>query len=533
MCASVCFTCGCQFVPSAIPTDAETQQLQRLLRSNAVPPDVQLLQDTFAVASSELERYEAEIQRVYNIFRSLLSRRSILAAYESGCRSLCAPIRRLPPELLIEIFDICTVDVDKSVWEDSTTGDEFDRVSKRKLLQLSQVCAHWRKIAMGTPQLWSTISCDTSLWHPFSSDTLLSLLESSLSRSEGHPLKIQVAVLSGDPDQEAVLALLSRHAQRWLNVYVSTDLASSRYLSSVQGNLHRLEKFHMVANWNGVDILRDAPRLSDFTVVGAVADIPELPWTQIRTFAYFARTDVDLAALFLLLRDKQSIVDFTLDLDLSSVPVDIPWPSLSSDIQTLGLQLGVSHLPEHASQAIGLVFESLTLPMLRGLKLMPMPDWPPPVWHSEHFLELADRSSFHSHLTRLHIDAVITEQEVLRCVAVLPLLEELSLCDCRDSEHNLITDSLLQGLSGNAENTRPLPRLAILCFTTRLRFTDTTFLDCVSSRLPSTFDECFRAEVRWLPDRHREFSPELVEQLSNLHCEGTFRFVVEPDTGTQ
>ncbi|KAJ7653978.1 hypothetical protein DFH06DRAFT_1474636 [Mycena polygramma] len=530
MCASVCFTCGCGFVPSAIPTDAQTQELQQLLRSNAVPPDVSLLQNTIAAASSELERYGAEIQRVYNTFRSLLSSRSTLAAYESGCRSLCAPIRRLPPELLVEIFDICSVDVDKSVWEDSTTADEFDRVSKRKLLQLSQVCAHWRKLAIGTPQLWSTILCDTSLWRPSSSDTLLSLLDSSLSRGGDYPLKIQVAVLSGDPYQEAVLALLSRHAPRWLNVYVSTDLASSRYLSSVKGNLHRLEKFHMVANWNGVDILRGAPCLSDFTVVGAVADIPELPWAQIRTFAYFGPTDVDLAALFLLLRDKQSIVDFTLDLDLSGVPVDISWPSLSSDIQTLHLQLGVSHLPAHASQVVGLVFKSLTLPCLRALNIMPMSDpGPPPVWHSEHFLELADRSSFHSHLTRLHIDAVITEQELLRCVAVLSLLEELCLCDCRDSEHDLITDALLQGLSRNAENTTLLPSLAVLCLTSRLRFTDAMFLDFVSSRLPSTFGECFQAEVWWLPDRHREFPPELVEQLSILHCEGTFRFVIEPD----
>ncbi|KAJ7602298.1 hypothetical protein DFH06DRAFT_1259087 [Mycena polygramma] len=502
MCASVCFTCGCGFMPSAIPTDAQTQELQQLLHSNAIPSDVSLLQNTIAAASSELERYGAEIQRVYNTFRSLLSSRSTLAAYESGCRSLCAPIRRLPPELLVEIFDICSVD---------TTADEFDRVSKRKLLQLSQVCAHWRKLAIGTPQLWSTILCDTSLWRPSSSDTLLSLLDSSLSR-------------------DAVLALLSRHAPRWLNVYVSTDLASSRYLSSVKGNLHRLEKFHMDANWNGVDILRGALCLSDFTVVGAVADIPELPWAQIRTFAYFGPTDVDLAALFLLLRDKQSIVDFTLDLDLSGVPVDISWPSLSSDIQSLHLQLGVSHLPAHASQVVGLVFKSLTLPCLRALNIMPMSDpGPPPVWHSEHFLELADRSSFHSHLTRLHIDAVITEQELLRCVAVLSLLEELCLCDCRDSEHDLITDTLLQGLSRNAENTTLLPSLAVLCLTSRLRFTDAMFLDFVSSRLPSTFGECFQAEVWWLPDRHREFPPQLVEQLSILHCEGTFRFVIEPD----
>ncbi|KAJ7633908.1 hypothetical protein DFH06DRAFT_1004035, partial [Mycena polygramma] len=283
MCASVCCTCSCGLVPPAIPTAAQTQELQDRLRFNAVAPDVTLFQKTIAAASTgDLEWYEAEIQRIHNILGCLISRRSALAAYESACRSLCAPIRRLPAELLVEIFHICSADGEKSVWEDSTTGDEFDRVS-----------LHWRNLAIGTPQLWSTIICDTSLWRPSSADTLLSLLESSLCRGGDYPLKFEVAVLAGDPHQEVVLALLSQHAPRWRDLNASTDFASSRYLSSVKGNLDRLETFHMDAKWNGVDILRGAPRLNDFTVVGEVEDIPELPWAQIRRFAYFGHTDAD------------------------------------------------------------------------------------------------------------------------------------------------------------------------------------------------------------------------------------------------
>jgi hypothetical protein len=68
------------------------------------------------------------------------------------------------------------------------------------------------------------------------------------------------------------------------------------------------------------------------------------------------------------------------------------------------------------------------------------------MWHAEHFLKLVKRFSFHSHLTRLEITVVMTDEALLGCLTVLPLLAELAISDGTPSrEHILITDALLQG----------------------------------------------------------------------------------------
>lgn len=53
------------------------------------------------------------------------------------------PVNKLPPELLIVIFQM------------SFGG--FAGWSFQKLHQLAKVCTRWRDIILGTPQLWCTI----------------------------------------------------------------------------------------------------------------------------------------------------------------------------------------------------------------------------------------------------------------------------------------------------------------------------------------------------------------------------------------
>lgn len=124
-----------------------------------------------------------------------------------------------------------------------------------------------------------------------------------------------------------------------------------------------------------------------------------------------------------------------------------------------------------------------------------------PIWPTELFISLAHRSSFHAHLTALTIGAILTEEQLLRTVAVLPGLEELTI---RDIEHRpaLITDSLLQALTDTQRTPPcPVPGLSYLDLTSSLAFTDEALRDSVASRIVRDSEMLFQVILSALPGR--------------------------------
>ncbi|KAF8657968.1 hypothetical protein AX16_002129 [Volvariella volvacea WC 439] len=59
-------------------------------------------------------------------------------------RNSLSPINRIPPEILSQIMGECQVDVDFHRW-----------------FGVTQVSHHWRSVALGSPLLWTTITCPT------------------------------------------------------------------------------------------------------------------------------------------------------------------------------------------------------------------------------------------------------------------------------------------------------------------------------------------------------------------------------------
>ncbi|KAJ6477936.1 hypothetical protein C8R47DRAFT_945993, partial [Mycena vitilis] len=93
----------------------------------------------------DLARYDDEIHVMQQALSQLISERQLLQQYNDGCRSLFAPVRRLPTEILTEIFALC-----------HPTTDTI-RAAQSHLLPLAQVCWRWYETVIGTPRLWATI----------------------------------------------------------------------------------------------------------------------------------------------------------------------------------------------------------------------------------------------------------------------------------------------------------------------------------------------------------------------------------------
>ncbi|KAJ7288875.1 hypothetical protein C8J57DRAFT_1047079 [Mycena rebaudengoi] len=167
------------------------------MRSNRFPAETSHFQSVLASSPATLAEYDVEIGRLQSLLKKAISDRATLHAYTEGCRSVLSPIRRLPAELLVEIFATALDESDGLTARTTTPQQEIRRLSNEDLLRLSQVSFWWRGIAVGTPMLWSTITINMRQWkkywgREFPIDVALGLISLSLERGGNFPLKIAV-----------------------------------------------------------------------------------------------------------------------------------------------------------------------------------------------------------------------------------------------------------------------------------------------------------------------------------------------------
>lgn len=119
-----------------------------------------------------------------------------------------ALIHVLPPETLSEIFLFCL------------PSDDFIRISnKHAPLVLTLVCSYWRRIAIASPQLWSSLLVHDKL----RTDTF-PLINTWLARSADRPLKLALMLYDGGEHRRSIAqGLLNRlvvHATRWQEIHL-------------------------------------------------------------------------------------------------------------------------------------------------------------------------------------------------------------------------------------------------------------------------------------------------------------------------
>ncbi|KAJ7454532.1 hypothetical protein B0H11DRAFT_2068865 [Mycena galericulata] len=448
--------------------------------------------------------------------------------------------QRLPAELLSEIFDMCSPPGDDGfdgLDDDTTPEQEVERLAKKYLLQLSRVCSRWHDIVMGTPMLWSSLVVDTTLWDAAtpSSEALLDLVSSSLERGCDHPLGLQVAVVDHTYGH-SVFDLLCQHSRRWRHFRVWNALPSLHFLARAIGHLPLLETVEISNqndDWTGSDVLQAAPRLHEVTFTGWAANIPTLPWHQLRYFRYINIVPNDYLDSLPLLRHASSDTLFLLEIDVTGAFPLSPLTPVVSDVSSLSLTFSVDFGGLEPSDVLGTVLGSLTLPCLDSLGLMSELGESLLSWNQEEFLSLTSRSALHANLTELELCAKIQDHELLQCLAALPLLESMILSESENDPHAFITDILFTGLilRPNHATLSPVPHLSFVCLTSRLSFTDGALWSFVGSRITPTphDDGLTQIKIYWLPSRTRELSETFFGPVPGLEAGGKLTVSAGPD----
>ncbi|KAJ3901230.1 hypothetical protein F5879DRAFT_969250 [Lentinula edodes] len=128
--------------------DSSRSPYAQILNTNHLPSHAQRKEiETFlSEPQQELSRLETEISRVQVILDDLQSRRAEVKNYVETHRGLLAPIRRLPVEVLTEIFVLCL------------SAERYPVRSLREApLLLTMICRHWREVTLKSPSLWNSL----------------------------------------------------------------------------------------------------------------------------------------------------------------------------------------------------------------------------------------------------------------------------------------------------------------------------------------------------------------------------------------
>ncbi|KAK7023373.1 hypothetical protein VNI00_016788 [Paramarasmius palmivorus] len=226
--------------------------------------DIQQARSYIDAESRELAKCEKEITRLYNALAELEAHRTAVLERIKRCRSWLSPIRRLPPELLAQIFAlVCTP-------EFGVYSLDF-RLRRTILcttptLALTHVSHHWRVTASASARLWSSIRFTLS--HKLSEAQTFrvrSLLKLYLTNSRDHALHL--TDLCYYPHHESPISNLLSHA---ISRIAKLDLVEE--LGVTMPTHSRLPQWL-------VDALRTAPQL--YHVKLHCLDSINLPYHQL------------------------------------------------------------------------------------------------------------------------------------------------------------------------------------------------------------------------------------------------------------
>ncbi|KAG1874533.1 hypothetical protein DFJ58DRAFT_757539 [Suillus subalutaceus] len=425
--------------------------------------DMVLIHQTMMADEQAIQELNSEMTILYSVLERLRLQKDKHRENIRRARSLLTPARRLPPELLARIFEICA----KSGWT-------------RAPVVVSQVCSAWRKAA-AFPRVWSHLFLDLR------SGNSIGKVEFWLNKVQHAPLHITLDIPLESPSLEEVLGLLIPLSKQWHTLIVkSVDSTIMNYVlrrcSSPLPDLRQLDVITEMEGSQGDPVnmssLQDAPRLSRLLI-----EQPNLP--QWSNFMGVTKLHVVLSSstLFIpsinatdwieMLQVLPELRDLTLELSK-------PGTRAYNDSQRSVDLPHLESLTLHVSPEVNGILLTMRAPALRQLHLRCSSDplARPHMPSGAHLCQFLQSSPCVQLLELYDID--VERVDFVRCFELLPKLEELRLHDSDIADEQL---RLLHGDNGHC------PNLALLDFRWCNYLSGSALVNLTQSRLPQDESE--------------------------------------------
>ncbi|KAF7336540.1 hypothetical protein MSAN_02286100 [Mycena sanguinolenta] len=329
--SSACSQCGA-FVFSACDdfelslTTRSLSRFTQLSTTNSPPRETELasIRSIVEKTSTHLASLGAEISRLTNRLRELEEERAAVARYHAQNTSICSPLRRMPTEILAEIFS----------WMLPSPRD-IPSIHNSPWV-LTHVCSRWRAVALSIPSLWSLVIINFKTGPHYT----LEMVKTQIERARS--LKIHfLGDQNGDPlPQIALFQLLAEHSAQWeeLNIQLTSQLVP--LLMNLHGNFASLRRAWVtwdapesqLPEFDTVDVFRRAISLVD---IGVYSEYRFLP-TRLPLLHQLTRYDFDAPwqTHFELLKSIPNIQEVRIRIDFDAEE----WPDVGEPVDLLHLR---------------------------------------------------------------------------------------------------------------------------------------------------------------------------------------------------
>ncbi|KAJ6561762.1 hypothetical protein B0H19DRAFT_901463, partial [Mycena capillaripes] len=121
---------------------------KEIFHTNAVPSDTycQRIRELLVGPQKKVAELAAEIERLQSLISQLSKKRDRLNDFIAPHLALISPTRRLPADVVAEIFAACL-----------PANRNATMSSAEAPILLCHVCRAWRNLALSTPRLWASL----------------------------------------------------------------------------------------------------------------------------------------------------------------------------------------------------------------------------------------------------------------------------------------------------------------------------------------------------------------------------------------
>ncbi|KAJ7663941.1 hypothetical protein DFH06DRAFT_1087795 [Mycena polygramma] len=259
----------------AVPTDLQGQEALdfhvasgarhlTLLTNNEPPEDSEktFIRSLVSTADARLTHLDEEISKLRAQLKRLEEERASFFSYRARNRAILSPLRRMPPEVLNEIF-FWTL----PLTTDTLRRTKFDMGASPWVL--SRISSRWRAIALSTPSLWSRIVVDFSESQDASSAYPLPFAKAQIERSQKLKIHFYGDSEADSQPQIELFQLLAQHSSRWEEFSIGVTSAIVPLLPAVRHRIPLLKRLYI--QWQdaesqsveSLDCFQTAPSLVD------------------------------------------------------------------------------------------------------------------------------------------------------------------------------------------------------------------------------------------------------------------------------
>ncbi|KAJ6578888.1 hypothetical protein DFH09DRAFT_349360 [Mycena vulgaris] len=184
-----------------------------ILYTNAVPSDAdfQSIHDLLGNSRQEIAALTGQIIATQKLLDELTERRAALDEFVSAHLALMSPVRRMPLDIVQEIFV-------------ASLPDNPGMTEADAPLLLCHICRAWRSLALSTPRLWQSLNIVVPSYDRMSSMT--NAAKTWLSRSGVLPLSISIATtndrIAFESDMSMLLDAIIPTSLRWEHIQFRT-----------------------------------------------------------------------------------------------------------------------------------------------------------------------------------------------------------------------------------------------------------------------------------------------------------------------